>query len=103
MSVQRLVSLIVTFIYSLIAYFGSKRVAGFRDMLYISLVLGLPCIWFGDELGGMVGGRLGHSQITSTTPGSVIRFVGWLLLLFLPLFGYILHKYAATHLYYKVP
>jgi hypothetical protein len=93
MSIQRLVSILVTGIYLLIAYFGGKNVAGFRDILGISLVLGLPCIWFGDELGGMVG-YLGHARITSTTPGSVVRFVGWLLLLFLPVLGYILSKYA---------
>lgn len=94
LSISRLVSLLVTCIYVLIAYWGGKSVEGFKNTLGISLVLGIPCIWFGDELGEMVGGRLGHARITSSTPGCVVSFVGWLLLLFLPILGYILHKYA---------
>ena len=92
MSKSRLLSLVVAGIYILIACFGGKVVEGFAGVLGISLVLGLPCIWFGDELGGMVWGRLGNAQITSRTPGAVVRFVGWLLLVLLPIIGYILHK-----------
>ncbi len=97
MSLSRLISLFVTIIYLLIAYLGGEKVAGIRGILYLSLILGLPCIWFGDELGGMVGGYLGHAQITSQTPGSIVRFVGWLLLFLLPVLVFILHKYAVRY------
>jgi len=91
MSKSRLLSLVVAGIYILIAYFGGRAVEGFTGILGISLILGLLCIWFGDELGGMVG-YLGHGRITSRTPGEIVRFVGWLLLALLPIIGYILHK-----------
>jgi len=92
MSKFKILSLVIAGIYILIAYFGGKAVEGFTGILGISLLLGLLCIWFGDELGGMVGGYLGHGRITSPTPGVVVRFVGWLLLVLLPIIGYILHK-----------
>ena len=91
MSISRLLSLVIAGIYILIAYLGSKAVQGFTGVLGIALLLGLACIWFGDELGGMCG-YLGHARITSTTPGGFVRFVGWLFLVLLPIIAYILHK-----------
>ena len=91
MSISRLLSLLVAGIYVLIAYFGGPKVAGFTSLLGAAFVLGLPCIWFGDALGSMLG-PMGHGRIDTRTPEAVVRFLGWLLLLFLPILGYILCK-----------
>ncbi len=50
------------------------------------LVMPLACIWFGDEIGEYTG-MLPGPGINKTTPGSFVRFGGWLLLL-LPLFWF---------------
>jgi hypothetical protein len=44
------------------------------------VLFSLACIWFGDEIGGYTG-WIGLRPITARTPGGMIRFAGWLLLL----------------------
>lgn len=77
----RVISGVIAAMYLLVAYFtgGGKallQVTGF-------LVLPLACIWFSDEMGGYTGIAMGRGEITSTTPGCLVTFGGWLLL-FLP-------------------
>ncbi len=51
-----------------------------------SLILPITFIWFGDELGSLTGirfGRIVGPVITQKTPGSFVRFGGWLMLLLL--------------------
>jgi len=93
MWISRLISLCVAVTYGCIAYYGAEEVQGFRTLLGPSLFLGLPCIWFGDELGGMTG-YLGHGFIDTPTAGGLIKVVGWLLLVVFPLCGFILPKYV---------
>ena len=44
------------------------------------LVLPLLCIWFGDEMGNYTG-TLPGPAINKTTPGCLVTFIGWVLLL----------------------
>lgn len=80
----KILSLIVLIISSVIFYFTS----GIEISLY---VFGFSCfplifIWFGDLLGEYTTGLVGHpvSQITSKSPGWMVKMCGWILL-FLPL------------------
>ena len=92
MSISRLLSLIVAGIYVFIACFWSEAVEDFAGVLFVALLLGLGCIWFGDELGaGLTGARFG--LISSSSPGWVVKFTGWVILLGLPLVVFILQKY----------
>jgi len=84
--------LIVAGIYVFIACFWSEAVEDFAGVLFVALLLGLPCIWFGDELGKAMG-PIGHGRIDTSTPGCLIRFVGWLLLVILPFIGFIIWDY----------
>ncbi len=88
---SRLISLAVAGIYISIAYFCGEAFEAFTVVLGISLIVGLSCIWFGDELGGMLG-YMGHASISSTTPGNVVRFIGWIILLFLPVLSFLLKR-----------
>ena len=63
------------------AYFAGGPEAVVRVAMF--LVLPLACIWYGDELGSYTGVMRGQA-ITAETPGCLVRFAGWLLLL-LPL------------------
>lgn len=53
---------------------GALRGAG-------ALVIPLACIWFGDEMGNLYITKF--STITDSSPGGVVRFVGWLVLVVL--------------------
>ena len=69
-----------------LAYVGGAYFAGdVATTLKVTAGLTLPiaCIWFGDELGSFVGVMRGQA-ITTETPGCLVRFGGWLILL-LPL------------------
>jgi hypothetical protein len=92
MTKSRLFSLILACVYLAIADLWGDAVEGFTGVLGVALVVGLACIWFGDELGDMLGGMLGHAPISSTTPGNFVKFVGWLLLVCLPVIAIILEK-----------
>jgi len=63
------------------AYFAGDAVTALK--VGTGLIFPLACIWYGDELGSYVGVMRGQS-ITAQTPGCLVRFGGWLLLL-LPL------------------
>ena len=71
-------------IYSQKPYFLHNYVKawqGDNDQLALFLILPLGCIWFSDAMGGYTGMGMGSGAITSPTPGFLIAFVGWLLLL----------------------
>jgi len=46
---------------------------------FLSLLLPLACIWFGDEMGDYVG-MLAIPAITKPSPGGLVRLGGWFLL-----------------------
>jgi len=93
MSISRTLSLLVAGIYVFIACFGGEAVEDFAGVLAVALLLGLGCIWFGDELGeGLTGARFG--LISSPSPGWAVKFTGWVIILGLPLAVFILKKYV---------
>jgi len=73
-------SIIVSALYLLAAFLTGNiedvvRLAGF-------LIIPLACIWFGDDMGGWIGfSRAGGPRITQASPGCLVVFVGWVLLL----------------------
>lgn len=50
------------------------------------VLLSLAFIWFGDEIGDYTG-WIGLRYVSTRTPGAMIRFAGWVLLL-LPAVGF---------------
>ncbi len=73
-------------IISLIYLIGAYTLVGFEGVYSILpfLLLPLVCIWFGDELGRW-SETLRMHQVTSESPGSIVRFMGWMLLIFFPI------------------
>jgi len=70
-----------------LAYLVGTYIATDADTMWkvgLFLILPLACIWFSDAMGGYTGVGMGRGAITSTTPGCLVAFGGWLLLL-LPL------------------
>ena len=79
----RILSLILVGFYLVVAYY-LNRIEAIYKMIPVVL-FGLACIWYGDSLGRMAGFRwFGNINISHTTPGGFLRFLGWILL-FLPL------------------
>ena len=61
--------------------FALDRIQAIQFMIPI-IVFGLACIWYGDALGGMKGFRWFYNiNISRSTPGGFLRFLGWILLL----------------------
>ena len=75
---KRLISGIVAILYLIGAYFGGGGKGLLQTIGF--LVLPMACIWYSDEMGDFTG-NTGRGLITSTTPGCLIAFGGWLLLL----------------------
>lgn len=85
MFMAKILSLIISFVYLLIAYISGG--GEFLLKTFAILLLPLACIWFGDEIGtymGWVGGE-SITKITSESPGWLVRSMGWFLLIGLPL------------------
>ena len=61
-----------------VAYVMAGGQAAFYMGAY--LILPLACIWFGDELGSFIEPYFLPNPILYTTPGSFVRFGGWILL-----------------------
>ncbi|MFC1451825.1 hypothetical protein ACFLSJ_00600 [Verrucomicrobiota bacterium] len=70
---------IIALAYLIGAYFTADAETMWKVGLF--LILPLACIWFSDAMGGYTGVGLGRGAITSTTPGYLVAFGGWLLLL----------------------
>lgn len=73
----RVISLIIAIGCLILAFFfvepfGWLKILGF-------LILPLACIWFGDELGGYTGTI--KLIPVSQSPGGLVKFLGWVLLL----------------------
>lgn len=78
---SRLISGIIGLVYLVGAYLAFDGETAFKVGIF--LILPLACIWFSDAMGGYTGVGMGRGAITSTTPGCLVAFGGWLLL-FLP-------------------
>ena len=75
--ISRILSAIISLAYLAIAYFAGGGGAALRCGIF--LVLPLACIWFSEEMGSFTGVMRGQA-ITSTTPGCLVAFGGWLFL-----------------------
>ena len=62
-----------------VAYLAADGEMAFK--VGLSLILPMACIWFSDAMGGYTGVGMGRPAITSPTPGCLVAFAGWLLLL----------------------
>jgi hypothetical protein len=79
-SMARVLSLILVG-FDLVVAYALNRMQAIQIMIPI-IVFGLACIWYGDALGGMTGFRwFRNINISHTTPGGFLRFLGWILLL----------------------
>jgi len=78
---SRVLSCIIALVYLVGAYLAADGETTFKVALF--LILPLACIWFSDAMGGYTGVGSGSGAITSTTPGCLVAFGGWLVL-FLP-------------------
>jgi hypothetical protein len=70
---------IIALIYLVGAHLTTDGETTFKVAMF--LILPLSCIWFRDAMGGYTGVGMGRGAITSTTPGCIVAFGGWLLLL----------------------
>jgi hypothetical protein len=87
MSLSRKLSGIVAGIYLLIglAEEGGEGAA----KVVIGLIMPLACIWFSEAMGGYTG-FTASGGITEPTPGVIVWFMGWVLLLLPLLIGVII-------------
>ncbi|HBA85273.1 MAG TPA: hypothetical protein DCZ95_14390 [Verrucomicrobia bacterium] len=81
---SRIISGIIALAYIALGYFADGGETAFR--IGMALILPMACIWFSDAMGSYTGVGLGKGAITSATPGCMVAFGGWLLLL-LPVVG----------------
>ena len=85
MKLSRSLSLAVALGYTVIGF----HVNGIEGAMVFALVLlpPLACIWFSDDMGRYMGSNFGDPAINRTTPGCVVAFGGWLLLVVIGVLG----------------
>ena len=79
---SKILSAIIAATYLIVAYIEAGN-EGIMIAIYF-LILPLASIWFSDAMGRFTGmglGLMGGPAIDKSTPGCVVAFVGWLLLL----------------------
>jgi hypothetical protein len=81
MTWNRVISGLIAVIYLALAYAHGGMEPVFKLGLF--LILPLFCIWFSDAMGGYTG-LTSYMISVSSSPGALVRILGWLLL-FLPL------------------
>jgi hypothetical protein len=90
MSKGKLLSLVAAGLYVLVAVIAYRegKLAGKTPVAVLGILLGLvwvllalACIWFGDEIGAYKGKLPRLHRIDVTSPGCMVRLVGWLFLL----------------------
>jgi len=65
--------------YVIFAYLGGGYALALK--VFAFCLLPIFCIWWSDAMGGWTGARLGAPSITAESPGCVVYFLGWTLLL----------------------
>ena len=85
--ISKILSAIIAIAYIATACFTDGGETAFRAGLF--LILPMACIWFGDSMGGYVGGTMRGQYISSSTPGCLVIAGGWLLLLLPAIIGLI--------------
>lgn len=85
----RIVSLTISVIYLIIAYIWDGSEMLFRILLF--LILPLACIWFSEEMGSYTGlTGIDSPGITKESPPTLVKFMGWILLILPAITGIIL-------------
>lgn len=88
---NKIVSLILSVIYLIIAFFNGGSELLIKTFLF--LLLPLACIWFGEEMGKYTGPTFGiKPHITKESPGCLVVLMGWVLLI-LPLVLFIINLF----------
>jgi hypothetical protein len=80
--INRVLSAAVAIVYLIAAYVSGGPPLLAKCAMY--LLLPMACIWFGEEMGAFTGVMRGQS-IDAESPGCLVAFLGWVLLL-LPVF-----------------
>lgn len=75
---SKTISLIIAILYVTIECLQGDGETAFKSGA--SLIFPLSCIWFSEALGRYTGG-LGRGAITQSSPGCMVAFLGWVLLL----------------------
>jgi hypothetical protein len=89
---NRILSGTLAGLYLILAFISGGAEAGLKMVLF--LLLPLACIWFSEEMGDYTGIIRGQSM-TNTSPGCLVRLLGWVLLLMPIIAGVIM--YWQTH------
>ncbi|MGD0897322.1 MAG: hypothetical protein ABR915_05760 [Thermoguttaceae bacterium] len=76
--VNRALSAAVAVVYLVLAYWIGGPALVVRWAIY--LLLPMACIWFSEEMGSFTGVMYGRS-VDSESPGCLVAFFGWVLLL----------------------
>ncbi|MBT3200539.1 MAG: hypothetical protein HN350_11540 [Phycisphaerales bacterium] len=85
---SRIVSGLLAVVYVGTAYLATDAETAFKVGMF--LVIPLACIWFSEEMGSFTGTMHGRA-ITATSPGCMVAFCGWILLLLPLIMGLIGH------------
>lgn len=92
---QRAISLVIVIIFIAFMIITSGTNEG--NLLYLTLfIFPLGCIWFGDDFGEYTGINFGNNQITSQSPGWLIKLGGWFLIALFILWPYLASLYLST-------
>jgi len=79
MKASRISSLVIGVVYILFALSSGDLEFILYALIYVVLFVGL--IWFGDLFGQLTVLRIGRPSINKTTPGSIVSFGAWIILL----------------------
>lgn len=85
----KIISVIIAVIYLLLAAGAGGGEAFLRMILF--LMIPMACIWVPDIMGGYTGSSMGiggstFRRINAVSPSSIVKFMGWVILLF-PVWG----------------
>lgn len=78
MTIGKTLSILVAAAYLIAAFTSATPAVGLRVLGF--LILPLACIWFSEEMGEYTG-NWGRHHIDEKSPGCMIAFLGWVILL----------------------
>lgn len=84
--IKRILSGLVAIIYLIVAYAAAGSGGAIKCGLF--LILPMACIWFSEEMGSFTGVMRGQ-YINAETPGCLVAFGGWLVLMLPVIIGII--------------
>jgi len=88
LTIGRILSLVIAIIYAAVAI--GVGGAGYWEWS-LTLLLPLALIWFPEEIGGLTGYyKTGYVNVQ--TPGPIVSFLGWFILVGLPLLLFLFSK-----------